>query len=212
MCDAFRVRVYDDARRVIVGLADGCNWGARPRQAARDASRAFVEYVERAHRGLECASEVGHLLLRAVSVANLAISEGRESYETGTTTFLGGLLLELDNETDEECEGDEGAENPDGDEEPEYLFTCVNVGDCKAFHWRPSTHVVQEVTHSTRSDAKDASDPGGRLGPYLENARADLRNLSLFSKRCELGDYKHETQQFETFLLNLITLTTLVAT
>jgi len=69
-----------------------------------------------------------------------------------------------------------------------WVFVCVNVGDCKAFHYNATTGKVEEVTDSGRQNASDASDPGGRLGPQLDEDAPDLRNLRLFWKICSPSD------------------------
>jgi len=64
----------------------------------------------------------------------------------------------------------------------------ASVGDCKAFHWDSKTRQVTDITEGNRSNLTDASDPGGRLGPYLEEGSPDLRNLDLYLHRCNDGD------------------------
>lgn len=40
LCDAFRVRKAGN--RLIFVLCDGCNWGARPREAAQVAAKVIT--------------------------------------------------------------------------------------------------------------------------------------------------------------------------
>jgi hypothetical protein len=47
---------------------------------------------------------------------------------------------------------------------------------------------VIDMTDSNRTGVLSAKDPGGRLGPYLDGALPDLRNLSLYYRTCEEGD------------------------
>lgn len=68
------------------------------------------------------------------------------------------------------------------------MFVCISVGDCKAFHLERETNKIHEITKGSRTVALDASDPGGRIGPYLENGAPDLRNLQLYFHRCNEGD------------------------
>ena len=235
ICDMFRVKLYDS--RVLVALADGCNWGTRPRDAARAASSAFIEYMEQRLDQIVTASDAGLFLLRAMSVANTSISIGKHPHDVGTTTLFGGLLVELDSDpsvpppppttspaaatsttsaisfaattmhhgddTDHPLkpsvrtaadammaiDSDGTAAAAAAAEQPRYLFACVNVGDCKAFHVSPETQSIMEVTRCNRSNAKDATDPGGRLGPYLDEGAPDLRNLQLFCYECKPGDF-----------------------
>jgi hypothetical protein len=258
ICDAFRVKLYDT--RVLVALADGCNWGTRPRDAARAASAAFIEYMERRSSEIISAADAGYFLLRAMSVANNNILQGRHPHDVGTTTLFGGMLFELEpdcvlfersssslaapatttattgattppsssststsaNAPDYRAYTSHLAPPTDGgtasrtssattctprsprldddwnpshqfdaanDTQQRYLFACVNVGDCKAFVVCPNTQTINEVTRCNRSNAKDASDPGGRLGPYLDEGAPDLRNLQLFCYECKAGEF-----------------------
>jgi hypothetical protein len=56
------------------------------------------------------------------------------------------------------------------DDFPEFqwAFVCASVGDCKAFCWTPSSGKLQDITVGNRTNLTDASDPGGRIGPYLQ--------------------------------------------
>ena len=45
-----------------------------------------------------------------------------------------------------------------------------------------------DVTSGNRTNLVDASDCGGRLGPYLEEGAPDLRNLAAHAHPCAAGD------------------------
>jgi hypothetical protein len=47
---------------------------------------------------------------------------------------------------------------------------------------------VVDITEGNRTNLTDAKDPGGRLGPYLDNGLPDLRNLKLYYVECTPGD------------------------
>eukprot|EP01098_Paradermamoeba_levis_P013597 TRINITY_DN6232_c0_g1_i1.p1 TRINITY_DN6232_c0_g1~~TRINITY_DN6232_c0_g1_i1.p1 ORF type:complete len:522 (-),score=141.21 TRINITY_DN6232_c0_g1_i1:537-2000(-) len=118
--------------------------------------------------------KAGHHLLIAISTAHTEIMKGkRDTLEAGTTTLLGGMILQIEEEV------------PDG---RNLLFLCTNIGDCKAFHLCSQTGTVTDLTTSNREQSKSARDPGGRLGPYLPQGRPDLRNLSLSMVRCAPED------------------------
>lgn len=68
-----------------------------------------------------------------------------------------------------------------------YVFVCVSLGDCKAFHYSQRTQQFTDITEGNRQNLTDARDPGGRLGPYLE-AEPDLRNLHLYYHIADPGD------------------------
>jgi hypothetical protein len=36
---------------------------------------------------------------------------------------------------------------------------------------------VYDVTATNRNEVEDAKDPGGRIGPYIDQGNPDLRNL-----------------------------------
>jgi hypothetical protein len=103
--------------------------------------------------------------LGSFSVANDAIIEGKSKedlWSCGTTTLMAGILAEVD--------GDAG----------EWALVCVSVGDCKAFVWNEKYERCVDVTAGNRRNLRDARDPGGRLGPYLEGDLPDLRNLASY--------------------------------
>ena len=63
--------------------------------------------------------------------------------------------------------------------EKEYVFVCGGVGDCKAYVFLQKERCAIDLTSRNReSSDNDASDPGGRIGPYMDN-RPDLRNCDI---------------------------------
>jgi hypothetical protein len=44
------------------------------------------------------------------------------------------------------------------------------------------------LTAGNRHSVTDASDPGGRIGPYIGEGAPDLRNLKLYFVECHAGD------------------------
>jgi len=98
--------------------------------------------------------------------------------KTGTTTLLGGVVLELDEDDAKKCNAP-------------FIFICASIGDCKAFFCSSVTGEVVDITTGTRppSAITNVNDPGGRLGPYVgKEGSADLRNLSVFSMPAHEGD------------------------
>jgi len=174
ICDNFVVEILQDW--TIIALADGCNWGTKPRAAAVKASSCFTDFIKARQVDFNGTSEVGYLLLKAFSIAHIKIVEGKvgeDIWECGTTTLLGGVILPLD----------EGRKRDD----PRFAFVCASVGDCKAFLYNPKSKKATEITLGNRGGL-DATDPGGRLGPFVGNGEPDLRNLRLFFTFCEKGD------------------------
>ena len=179
ICDAFQYKLY--SQRAILAVTDGCNWGDRSRNASRTANRVFVEHMEAHQASIHTVREAGHHLLRAASHAHTAIKEEAKQRreESGTTTLFGGILLEV---------ASDSVASPKPQEKAEWVFVCINVGDCKAFCVRPSERDVVEISIGNRTMDTDATDPGGRLGVAGPSGRPDLRNLELFSFACKEDD------------------------
>ena len=175
ICDTFQYRLYN--HRAILAVTDGCNWGVRPRLASRTANKTFVDYLENYQGEINTVREAGHLLLRAASHAHTAIKEKAKEarMESGSTTLFGGILLELS----------ERVTFDEFEEDAQWVFVCLNVGDCKAFCVRPSEKEVVEISIGNRANSMDATDPGGRLGGA---GKPDLRNLELFCFPCKEKD------------------------
>lgn len=122
------------------------------------------------------------LMLRALLVAHDAIVYGTNEetlFLAGTTTILGGIVLPrpLEDEPEDQISSKQ-----------KFLFTFVNLGDCKAYYYSPSNQKLIDVTEGNRKNSPDPRDPGGRIGPYKEGGRPDLRNLSIHAVPCEEGD------------------------
>jgi len=160
------------------------NWGPKPLEAARLATTTFMEEARKNYDKFTTVRETGRYLLRSFLNAHTKILEAplargiNDIWETGTTTLLGGVVLEVD---------DEDAAKHDSP----YIFICASIGDCKAFFCCAETGQVTDITTGTRppSAITNVNDPGGRLGPYVgKEGSADLRNLSLFAMPAHAGD------------------------
>lgn len=159
-----------------MALADGCNWGDEVKLAANKAVTVFTEYMKKHQKEIQTTRNVGYIIMRAYLAAHNSIVEGRTEetlYQAGTTTMLGGMLLEIE---------------PENANDPKWIFVYVGLGDCKTFHWDSKTGEISDITEGNRTNITDARDPGGRLGPYLEGGAPDLRNLKVYSKLCNPGD------------------------
>jgi len=171
IADRFCVQIFEN--RLIACVADGCNWGEKPKEAACKATGAFLEYVNNFHDAIVDVKKAGVVLLNAFEYAHNAIMEGKEAFwEAGTTTLLGGVLLEINKGTDKWT--------------PQWEFVCCSVGDCKAFCY--ANGEISDITQGNRLNVSDPRDCGGRLGPHLDEGKPDLRNLNLFCASVEEGD------------------------
>lgn len=176
VCDSYSIQILEES--VVIGVvADGCNWGKRPMDASNAAKDAFVEYLRtHLHNAVEF-RDVGHFLLRAISYCHSKIIEGKQDvWEAGTTTLLGGVLLRLKKAKEDPKKGDS------------WMFACVSIGDCKAYHYSAATKSVVDLTAGNRKNVYDARDCGGRLGPYVGEGSPDLRNIAVYYTECQEDD------------------------
>ncbi|EFA82233.1 protein phosphatase 2C-related protein [Heterostelium album PN500] len=95
ICDHFSIQMQ--ANRVIAAIADGCNWGVRPQEAALKASTSFVDFISKALSSeIQTVQDAGNHILSAFNFAHNKIIEGKSDiWEAGTTTLLGGVMVEL---------------------------------------------------------------------------------------------------------------------
>lgn len=163
-CDAFHVEEYP--HHMISIMADGCGWGNTSREAAQRAVAAATQYINEALENpvepVKDAQMLACILIRSLAMAHeLIVHDKQAAFEAGTTTInICFAFTSLEGK--------------------KYLMV-VGVGDCKTFiatETLGKCYRVQEVTAAKR-EGFDAKDPGGRLGPYVQNINPDLRNLSV---------------------------------
>lgn len=164
-------------------LADGCGWGSRSRAAAKSAVEHVCHSMESEISNFTDLQEVARCLLLAMYEADASIWDGvKKAWEVGTTTLLIGMLVKTVQEKEEEKGNFEGAP---------YVLISLNIGDCKTFIIRKFDEKdidAIDMTVESKRTARDKTDPGGRLGPYENNA-ADVRNLTLSTIGIWPGDY-----------------------
>mmetsp|Transcript_8396 Transcript_8396/g.25975 ORF Transcript_8396/g.25975 Transcript_8396/m.25975 type:complete len:1512 (-) Transcript_8396:180-4715(-) len=184
ICDQFIVCVAEEC--TLFSLADGCGWSARTREAAVEATNAFVERVLADFGGAHDTLDITGLLLDAISSANSAITRGKSHWwEAGTTTLVGGVMLPLSPELNGDPNFGVGAQ----------VLLLVSVGDCKAYQVSVGTGRVTDLIPDSRVDSSDPSDCGGRLGPTVEidgeddRRDPDLRNMVFHSSIVKPGDF-----------------------
>eukprot|EP01101_Sappina_pedata_P006045 TRINITY_DN290_c2_g1_i1.p1 TRINITY_DN290_c2_g1~~TRINITY_DN290_c2_g1_i1.p1 ORF type:complete len:824 (-),score=203.32 TRINITY_DN290_c2_g1_i1:579-3050(-) len=202
ICDRFGISLHSN--RCIFAIADGCNWGKRPANAALAANSAFMKYISKKQHKIDDTQKAGKYLIRAFAESHQAVIHGfANPFDAGTTTLLGGIVLQNESESPREsfsnskedclkkssldinsiCEKEKELAP-----EQQWSFVCASVGDCKAFHWSKRTHEVKDVTAGNRTNLLNASDCGGRLGPQCDGGAPDLRNFQLFFCSAEDGD------------------------
>ncbi|KAL7715144.1 PPM-type phosphatase domain-containing protein [Entamoeba marina] len=140
ICDMVTVRLYENASVVI--LADGCGWGSKPLQAAKNASTAALKSFDDLNT-CETTRDVGKLVCSAVESAHNAIFVNNVPFiSLGTTTMLICVFVSTS----------------DG-----YKGILANVGDCRAFKY--NNKKVEDLCGKYAFKFKDLADSRGRLGP-----------------------------------------------
>ncbi len=172
ICDVFYGSICEN--RYLFAFADGCGWGNEPREAAHRATQIFVQYLRRHHHSIRTTHEAAYLLMRGFEVAHKAIKEGFTADTmmfAGTTTMVAGMVVQLVANSSSK----------------EYGLILASVGDCKAYVCSPHTQTVNQVTLGNRGGV-DMRDPGGRIGPEIDNSDPDLRNFKLWFYPCDPDD------------------------
>eukprot|EP00727_Mastigamoeba_balamuthi_P007686 m51a1_g3538 hypothetical protein (740) ;mRNA; r:973435-975984 len=176
ICDHYVLRSCGS--RVVACIADGCSWGNASLEAATRASTSFADAVCKClQKGINDTSQAGDVVVAGVAAAQARLCQPDDPapWDVGTTTLLGGVLVELARDV----------AMPPG--APTHAFVCASVGDCKAFRVSSKLGIVQDITQGNRLNMVDVTDPGGRLGDY-EKMNPDLRNLKVFLQLCDEGD------------------------
>ena len=75
----------------------------------------------------------------------------------GTTTLLGGLLVQLEEPLKEDRDGEIV--------ECKWAYIWGCVGDCKGFHYSAKRNTYRDITSANRLGTASSRDCGGRLGP-----------------------------------------------
>ncbi len=132
-------------------VADGCNWGPRPKKAAEVATETCLSYISKHIPKETTTRAVAAIGLEALKEAQKELVRlGTE--QVGETTVTIGIIIDR-------------------------RLVVISVGDAKVFLLRRvANQALQcyDVTHDSRATV-DAKDCGGRLGP----PRADWRNLQI---------------------------------
>jgi hypothetical protein len=147
-------------------------------QTALTATTNFIHEMKETQSIISEIRESGRELLRLCSRVHETIILNKEDvWNAGTVVFLGGVLFQV--------------EPHPSLRHAQWCFTCVNIGDCKAYLWSRQTGKIREITDTIGRKIPpiyDLADPGGRLGPYIYQGAPDLRNLGLYHIGCNEGD------------------------
>jgi hypothetical protein len=95
ICDQFCLKVLR-SHKVAVCLTDGCGWGRNAKDASITTNETFIDYVLENLEFAGSLKQVAFLLLNGIFAAQNRLVQGSRSIDdVGTTTLLGGLLLQV---------------------------------------------------------------------------------------------------------------------
>ena len=178
---------------VVFALADGCNWGERPRKAAKRATKKFIETVDDSEVEITSVKSAVIVLLTGFAEAHKSIIaplhdrlEECQQMSPGATTMTAGILLEMGEDSLPSSPSTSSSSSTSSMDPPLWLFVYVNLGDCKVFHYNNSTGSITDLLVGNRLDVNDPTDPGGCLGGAMD--KPDLRNLDFGYIVCQEGD------------------------
>ena len=155
----------------ILVVADGCNWGPKPRQAARCAANGSVQHLNGLLFGSSapCNTQgVTQVILESFNSAQMSIVRNGGT----TTTLCVAVVCEL--------------AIPQGD--LRWGVCVVSVGDSPCFVWQSKARQVIEVTSAAHEGQnRDMRDSGGCLGANVGD-KPDLGNLTCSFALLSEGD------------------------
>ena len=94
ICDKYRVLVSPNC--IITALADGCNWGKQPCEAASRATKSFIDFISKNRFKAKTTNDLAKFCLQGIQMAHNAIIYKKfNEKQVGTTTLLGGILIRL---------------------------------------------------------------------------------------------------------------------
>ena len=199
IADQYGIIQYAD-RSCIIAVADGCNWGERPCEAAVRARDGFLAYLHRKRAKLVNSVQAVHYMLRGFNRAHEAIFRDKDQPgDAGSTTLIGAVVLPVASNSpnpateplpskskvsDQSPSTSSGASGGgEGGDTPAWQLITASVGDCRGYllsdgAFKPIGEHLYEPT---------GRDPGGRLGSWVSD-HPDLRNLAIHSCPVQSGD------------------------
>jgi C2 domain len=175
ICDWYSCVAYGN--RTLMAVADGCNWGPAPREAAQRASRASVSFLYEHQDRIGTLLDAALYTVRSVMVAHRRVFDGKDNpTDAGGTTIVAGMVLEVEwlRDDDDAASGDEQLARW------RRVAVLCSVGDCKTFVYSPDTRRAIDITSGQRDrSGGDATDSGGRIGFKQDGYVPDLGNIQI---------------------------------
>ncbi|XP_033107306.1 PP2C-like domain-containing protein CG9801 [Anneissia japonica] len=167
IADVFAIHATENG--AILALADGVNWGPKPRLAAQCGVRGCMEYLQEQFFDNDCHPKNTHEVFK---ILRTSLDHGQNlilNTEATLTTICLAVVVQL-RKTDQ------------------FVLCVVNVGDSLAYVYSPM-HGVREVTTGCRDllHDRDLRECGGALGPAV-GEDPDLDNLTFSFTMLEHDD------------------------
>lgn len=165
--------VVDRSNHGILAIADGCNWGEKPRLAGKCAVQECMQHLNsklysREAQGKHTTHEIFNFLLRSFDEAHKSIVRHGGTTTTLTAAAVCPLLPNDDN--------------------LEWCVCVVSVGDSQGYVYKAQDKTVHEITQGVHTGEKrEMRDSGGCLGMCIGD-EPDLRNLYCTFSPVEPGD------------------------
>jgi len=124
-----------------------------------------------------------------MAAAHAAITENAAANDVGTTTLLGGVLVEIVPEGEIQSKFVEklGYLRIELIQYIRWAFVCTSVGDCKAYLYRHKSRKVVDLISDNRGGI-DTTDPGGRLGPINDRLYFSIPFFERCTKQSQQRD------------------------
>jgi len=174
--DGYRVSAYDNG--LVFCLTDGCSWGDLPKEASERTKSSFMSFMQKKLNEMKSTKDVSGHLLSALAYSHYNIVRDKpenlqdlNSWNTGTTMVLGGVVLENENNNNKE-----------------WMIIAICVGDCKAFLYSNKEKKVIDLIEKENFDSVSMlKDISGSIGPS-KNGEPNLENLKIVVQACEPDD------------------------
>jgi len=164
--DSFILQAYTNGS--IYCIAGGCGLDEASREASNIAKDTFIATLNKKLNEIKTVKDAGVQLISALAAAHEKIVSLDTKNKNGTTTLLGGLLVEIDDK-----------------KEHDWAFVAVSVGNCKAFHFSVNGQ-IQDFTAENLLVGDELA--VGKIGPCINGKDPDLRNIRLTYVSCKEND------------------------
>uniref|UniRef100_A0A6B2L4G0 PPM-type phosphatase domain-containing protein n=1 Tax=Arcella intermedia TaxID=1963864 RepID=A0A6B2L4G0_9EUKA len=188
-----RYKLFMFRNRVVFTLADGFGRGLKGARAAEIATRTVINHLKEQNTIVD-QKQAGKEILNVIATAHEALLQAEKySYpekdgtfdNPATVSLMAGIIMEIQHPNPP-------AANPSKSptkKRKTWSLMVASVGSCKAFHYSSRKKVVTQMAYGHPQRFFSNLDPGGRIGPFINNSCPDLRNFFLYMCPCLEEDF-----------------------